>query len=123
MTNYITHAERLTEKTLNDLRKQLHERGGFTVLFNSESAGRYIVGVKGFTVHSNDLKLRHINQISVVTTITPGVDGFGAWLEDGIVHLDVIQTEDNKDSALNLARRHEQLAIYDRYTDETINVS
>lgn len=120
MNNYITYGERLTDETLVDLREQLRKRGGFTALYNSNNAGRYIVGIKGFTVHMDSLKLRHIDQIVKVAAATVGADGFGAWVGEGIVYLDAIRTEDNKDNALYWARRYDQLAIYDTETDASI---
>lgn len=120
MNDFNMYGGRKPESVLNDLRDRVHENGGFTVLYEPDSAGRFVIGMRGFTVHSEDFKLRHIEQIAIVAAGTFGAHGFGAWISEGIVYLDVIQSDDNKDSALNLARRYNQLAIFDSVTGASI---
>lgn len=120
MNSFDMFGGKLPESALIDLRDRVHECGGFTILFNDDNAGRYVIGVKGFTVHIESFKLRHIEQIAKIAAETPGVDGFGAWINNGVVYLDAIRTAYNKYIALYWARRYDQLAIYDTETDASI---
>jgi hypothetical protein len=48
---------------------------------------------------------------------------FGAWEDDaGKVWLDLVEYKDTLEEAIQLGNRHNQLAIYDNYNKEAINL-
>ena len=91
--------------------------GGCTYRFDKSDNGRYVVGgiyeVK--VPISLDTSLESVVDLFVRYALTQllDVDGIGTWVHEGVLYLDLIQTVDDLDEAIRLAKESNELAIFD----------
>ena len=119
------------QQTYYDMFNDTINNGGFT---HSKSKGRYVVG----TGNINTIPFAHftfknmcdsINQCSFVQS-NEDLTQVGLWLqgfddleeENPQVYIDFIFTTDNLSDAIHIAKINEEIAIYDRKENKTINV-
>ena len=104
--------------------EEIKENGGGT--YNKElksisAKNGYMVSLQGF-----ERKCKTEQEIEKAITenmeIIRGLDGayLGAWIDEGIVYIDISVLVDNKEDAMQLGKLNNQLAIYDIQNNESI---
>lgn len=96
--------------------KLLNESGGFSLDCNSNKPiDGYMVAMKGFelktTLENKSEIASYINKHYI--SVARGENYFGGWVNEGVLYLDIATNVKNKESAIRLGRKNEQLAIYD----------
>ena len=85
--------------------------------FPPERFGRFVVGVGGDVVPVDadiyELTLHYLRSGRP----------FGTWIESGRLYFDFVEFFDDLDQAIQCAKEHDQIAIYDLLTEECIYVS
>lgn len=104
--------------------EEIKENGGGT--YNKElksinATSGYMVSLLGY-----ERKCKTIEEIEKAITenteIIRGLDSayLGAWIDEGIVYIDISVLVENKEDALQLGKINNQLAIYDIQNNESI---
>lgn len=107
--------------------EEIKENGGGT--YNKEyktidAKQGYMVSLQGY-----EKKCRTDEETEKAITenmeIIQGLDGayLGAWIDEGIIYIDISILVENKEDALELGKVNNQLAIYDLQSNESIYLS
>jgi hypothetical protein len=112
--------------SINQIKAYVLRTGGATVLRSAAKAGRYVVGMDGFSATASDGLSDKFGAFIDVINKTAGLldgDGFGIWLDgDGHIYFDVIITFDDRREAIEYAKAGNEIAIYDRKEETEIKV-
>ena len=97
--------------------------GGFTVLEMNVNAGRYVVGLQGFSVSivtADSYISKAIDILMQLVSITKDAVGYGVWKDADTIYFDTIYVTDDLEEAKRIGEENGEIAIYDRVEDRAI---
>ena len=105
--------------------KAIRAKGGFSLNKKSKSPDKgYMVSLNGYEqkIPENNLNSEVIKQYMNTHKKVLQDNYFGAWLDNGIVYLDISKNILDKYEAIRLALECNQIGIYEVETQSTIKV-
>lgn len=110
---------------LKELKTFIENNGGCTLTSDLNMVNNkkgFYVSLKGFKYQTRLNKL-DLNTIKQYQKIALKHDAFiGAWIDEGILYLDISKHVKSKHKALKLARSNYQLAIYDIKNNKSVYI-
>lgn len=102
---------------ISELKELALKNGGFSLSPEGATPKTgYMVSVKDILKMPLDLWLELEDQASIdaYTEIASKIDGYvGGWIDNNNIYIDIAANIQDKEKALQAAKRNEQLAIYD----------
>ncbi|AUO79154.1 hypothetical protein [Salinibacter phage M8CRM-1] len=111
------HANNLPRSPGRFIRDAVARNGGITVTL-TDTPGRYAVGVGGCV--TSELDNGNINHVWNLGNRKPEANAFGIWRDGANYYLDAVKTTDDYDEAFRLAKKYDELAIFDREQNREI---
>ena len=109
---------------VNELKDLALKNGGFSLSPEGQCPkSGYMVSVQDILKMPLDLWLELEDQASIddYSKIASDINGYiGCWIDDGNVYIDISANIQDKEKALQTAKRNNQLAIYDIANSESI---
>lgn len=109
---------------VSDLKELALKNGGFSLSPDGATPkSGYMVSVQDILKMPLDLWLELEDQASIdaYTEIASKIDGYvGGWIDGENIYIDISANIQDKEKALQAAKRNDQLAIYDIATGESI---
>lgn len=121
----------MKKELLQNILKEGIKNGGFTIDKNGKAPkckSGYVVSdfgkEKTYLLNDKSDMLQLEKDIILYFDYIQSEDGanVGAWIEDGVLFLDISRIYQNKKEALKVGKKNRQLAIYDIKNDKSINI-
>jgi hypothetical protein len=116
--------------TLNQILSKLLKNGGLTLDHNGKEVSKergYMVSLQGYEVKLdvNDHKAMQKLAYELQAKMSQAWRGvyIGLWLDKGQVYLDLSEYFTDYEDAMSVAKRREQLAIFDFFTQSSEKVA
>jgi hypothetical protein len=72
--------------------------------------------------HFNEAVRNITEYVASGTARANDINAIGTWVNDGVIHIDPVAVIDGRDDAIALARKYNQLAIYNLATGEEVSL-
>lgn len=121
----------MKKEEVKELIEKALKNGGFTIDKNRKAPkckSGYVVSdfgrEKTYLLNDKSDMVKLEKDIIVYFDYIQNEDGanVGAWIEDGVLFLDISRIYQNKKEALKVGKKNRQLAIYDIKNDKSINI-